>query len=101
MIGIEETYNGLFLRVICEGTPFLLGFIYNCRIYDDEAIVFRTRYDEHSTKGSYVIINKKHFDHLAIDTARHEVVLYVAGNYEITILNNSNRLGSCVRYYIN
>ena len=100
MIGIEETYDGLFLRVICDGTQFKLGFIYNCRIYDDAAIVFRTRHDEHSTKQSYVRIDKKRFDNISIDNFTHEVVLYLTDNYEITIINNSNIVGTCVRYYI-
>jgi hypothetical protein len=101
MIGIEETYIGLFLRVICEGTEFKLGYIYNCCIYDDDAIIFRAKRDEHSTKRSYVLIDKKLFDNIAIDNFTHEVSLYVAGNYEITIINNSNSVGTCVRYYIN
>lgn len=100
MIGIEETYKGLFLRVICEGTQVKMGFIYNCRIYDDRAIIFRTRYDEYSPDIK-VVITKKHFDHIAIDTFKHEVVLYVIDNYEIKIINNSNSSGTHVRYYIN
>lgn len=102
MIGIEETYIGLSLRVICiDGTQFKIGFIYDCRIYDDNAIIFKTRRDEYSTTESNVTITKKHFNHIAIDTFNHEVVLYVTDNYEITILNNSNTLGTCVRYCIN
>lgn len=99
MIGNEtEIYNGLFLRVICEDTQFKIGFIYNCRIYD-ESIIFRTRCDEYSTKQAHIVINKKHSDHIAIDNVKHEVLLYVTDNYEIRILNYSTNLGSCVRYY--
>lgn len=101
MIGIEETYNGLLLRFICECAQFKTSFIYNCRVYDDNAIIFRTRRDEYSTTESEVVITKKHFDHLAIDTFEHAVLLYLTDNYEIKIINNSNSSGTHVRYFIN